>query len=348
MFSLTQMGTGGVADFTVNNALNGANALSVTTNGGGNAGRFEFNNAASFGSAIWATSNSRRATLYAENTGSADPNASAATFVTTNAASVASTVGITQNGLSRAMSIGINNAGNTNDVIYASTNGSGSVYRASADGTGSAGLFSVTNAASGATVLGVSTLGTGMGISAITTSNTAISGASTTGTGISASSTSGAGLSASSTNGNAVNATSTNGVGVSASSTNGPGLTAATGSATQYAATFTGTAIGSHGIQINAGAGGMAINVVRGGLIASYTTVASGGAIPSDYIVVEVQDDLAGGVPATATLPLVATNGQIIITSTNDPDGLFVNGVGQGTFDTRRWTYTGGIWKAEF
>jgi hypothetical protein len=333
---------------------------------GGEVARFFTSNAANSGDVLEVENAGLGRTIYATSTNVANPMP--ALHVVTSSANVGGSAAEFSGPAGGTANIVESFSQGSGAAIYGSSTGTGAGVQAINSGSGAAvlatsntgagvsatsngsnaGSFTITNAANASTALVVSTLGAGMGVSAISTSNTAISGASTSGTGVAAASTTGAGLSASSTNGNAVNATSTNGVGVSASSTNGPGLTAATGSATQYAATFTGTAIGSHGIQINAGAGGMAINVVRGGLIASYTTVASGGAIPSDYIVVEVQDDLTAAVPATATLPLVATNGQIIITSTNDPDGLVVNGVGQGTFDTRRWTYTGGIWKSEF
>jgi hypothetical protein len=108
------------------------------------------------------------------------------------------------------------------------------------------------------------------------------------------------------------------------------------------------TSAGGHGIKItsNASGNGVAINMTRGAFIGSYTAINSGAAIPADYMVVHINAD-ATGAPATATLP-AGTNGQVIVLSTNDANGLLVGGTFTPSTNSRRYTYINGAWKVEF
>lgn len=134
---------------------------------------------------------------------------------------------------------------------------------------------------------------------------------------------SGEGLHAITQSATALHGESGTGSGLVAASTGTDAIVGTTGAAHSYAANLTGSADSSNGVQINAGAGGQAINVVRGRFINSYTTIASGSTAPLDYMVVEVQDDGDDQNAATVSLPSDAENGTMITITTNDPNGLF-------------------------
>jgi hypothetical protein len=230
------------------------------------------------------------------------------------------------------------NAANASPTLTITSSGSAPAVNSVMSGTGRNGYFAVTNAANNAIALHSITSGTGIA-GAFTISNTANNSDAlsvmTNGGG-------NAGDFASTNPANNVAALvvthSGSGAALAAVASAGPAIDA-TGSAT--------------GVSVFAGASSAAFAVTRGRFEGSYTTMASGGVVPTDYMVVEVQDNGAG-VPATATLPAGVANGTFIMMVTNDPEGLQVNGVGQARGDSRLWVKTGDLgfggngWKADF
>jgi hypothetical protein len=91
--------------------------------------------------------------------------------------------------------------------------------------------------------------------------------------------------------------------------------------------------------------GGQAIDVVRGSLIGSIATIASGGVAPSDFMIVEVADNGVAASPATVTLPAAPPAGTMMFVGSGDFDGLLVNGTTlQPPSRMRMWIFTSIGW----
>ena len=94
------------------------------------------------------------------------------------------------------------------------------------------------------------------------------------------------------------------------------------------------------------------VTIETGDVVLPYATIANGGVIPVDRVVVLVNGDGANATQATVTLPAAGTNGQILIITTDDPDGVIING-GSAVFATAnqhtaiRYIRAGGNWIAE-
>lgn len=103
----------------------------------------------------------------------------------------------------------------------------------------------------------------------------------------------------------------------------------------------------------NSATGGTALEVVGGRVLLSYGTVTSGGTITNDVAVVNVGDDGTGGTRSTVTLPATGANGQVIVVTTDDPDGVDVNAGFKVTNDALtalRFVWVGGgtgSWRRE-
>lgn len=111
------------------------------------------------------------------------------------------------------------------------------------------------------------------------------------------------------------------------------------------------------GVNITTPTNDKAIEIAAGRIILSYATVTGGttsadaGTIPNTAAVIEISDNGAGGAGATATLPLAAENGTVIVIGTSDADGAVVFGVSGGASyafnanQSARFTRIAGTWK---
>jgi hypothetical protein len=200
------------------------------------------------------------------------------------------------------------------------------------NGLGIAGTFFNTNPANNFEALSANTAGNGA----------AVAGVSASGPGVMGTGNGGVGVYGVSTGASGGYFTSTNGPGVAGSSAGSVGVLGTSGGVGKYAGQFIG-GVDAYGVEITSGTGGVGLRIVQGRFIGSTTVMGSGGTVPLGYMIVEVDDDGAGGVPAVATMPALAENGTIIIITTNDPDGVDVNGVNQTRAESRTWVKTNDV-----
>jgi hypothetical protein len=137
---------------------------------------------------------------------------------------------------------------------------------------------------------------------------------------------------------------------ISNTSNGGNALTSST-DGSGYAASFTGSGTTSHGIIISTDNGNdsaIALSIDKGQIIlaSSSNVAAAGGTIPNNVATVIVDDD-GTGAATTVSLP-TGTEGQIIYVTTDDPDGVTVNGgVTIDDLEVGTFMYLGGAWRRE-
>lgn len=83
-------------------------------------------------------------------------------------------------------------------------------------------------------------------------------------------------------------------------------------------------------------------------LILSYSTISTGGTIPSDALVINIQSTGADAVSPSVSLPGSGTNGQMLWVTTDDPDGAIVGGFAFASNTSVRYVYAAGAWRREF
>ena len=96
------------------------------------------------------------------------------------------------------------------------------------------------------------------------------------------------------------------------------------------------TSDGANGTALRAsasGTSGIGLRVTSGATVLSYSTIANGGTIPDNITVAYVTGDGANATQASVTLPGTGISGQVLIVTTDDPDGIIING-GSAPFQT--------------